>query len=185
MGSFSWRRADKSTKQANFISDYMVGGDTMKVLIPQEYVKHYGEYIKSKYYDYGRIFLKDICIDLYGLLAYMNRDMDMPTIDGIVYGGKIKDHYRIQGDGGYNDTNDDFNRRIGIALGCYTKDHRNCKYKLKICSPSYRGKYEDLLAFSMGDNAQGWQREYWENLAPWSDKTIEEIYDKECVLTEP
>lgn len=188
MGSFSFRRADKTTKQANFVSSAF-GGDTMKILIPKEFVEHYGgEFIKSKYYDYGRVHYthnnKSIELDLYGLIAFLNRDMPMPTIYGETYNGKIKDYYRIGGKGGFEDTNNDFNRSIGIALACYSKDHRKCKYKLKICSPSYKGKYEDLFAFSMGDNAQGWSKEYWDSRL-YNGMTIEEVYEKECVLTEP
>lgn len=191
MGSFSFRRADKTTKQANFVSSEF-GGDTMKILIPQEFVEHYGcKFIKSKYYDYGRIYFNSnnkknepILIDLYGLIAFLNRDMPMPTIYGETHEGKIKDYYRIDGKGGFEDTTYDDNRSIGIALACYAKDHRKCKYKLKICSPSYKGKYEDLLAFSMGDNAQGWSKEYWDSRL-YNGMTIEEVYEKECVLTEP
>lgn len=180
MGSFSFRRADKTTKQANFVHT-----DTMKVLIPKEFVEHYGcDYIKSRYYNYGIIYYGGVKIDLYGFIAFLNRDMPMPTIDGKSYKGLIKDYYHIIGMGGLTDTTDDFNRKIGIALACYAKDHKKCNYKLKICSPKYKGKYEDLLAFSMGDNAQGCSKEYWTTRL-YNGMTVADVYEMDCILTEP
>ena len=80
MGSFSFLRADRCTKQRN-----LVLGDTYKILIPR---KLGGGYIKDKYYDYGIINenhkaiyvdekgnkypLGEIKGDLYGLLAWFN-----------------------------------------------------------------------------------------------------------------
>lgn len=43
MGSFSWLRADRTTKRSN-----IVGGDSYKILIPKEFG---GGFIKDIYYD--------------------------------------------------------------------------------------------------------------------------------------
>lgn len=45
MGSFSWLRADRSTKRKNIAK-----GDSYKILIPKEFG---GGYIKDVYHDYG------------------------------------------------------------------------------------------------------------------------------------
>lgn len=47
MGSFSFTRADKTTKRKN-----LVYGDRYKILIPEEFG---GGYIKDTYYDYGYV----------------------------------------------------------------------------------------------------------------------------------
>ena len=47
MGSFSFTRADKTTKRKN-----LVYGDHYKILIPEEFG---GGYIKYTYYDYGYV----------------------------------------------------------------------------------------------------------------------------------
>ena len=68
MGSFSWLRADKTTKRSN-----LTDGDVYKILIPQEFG---GGYIKDTYYDYGCVFEYDDAkenADLYGILAYWNK----------------------------------------------------------------------------------------------------------------
>ena len=48
MGSFSWLRADKTTKRKN-----LTKGDRYKILIPKEFG---GGFIKDTYYDYGYVF---------------------------------------------------------------------------------------------------------------------------------
>ena len=64
MGSFSWTRADKTTKRSN-----LTDGDVYKILIPKEFG---GGFIKDRYYDYGLVFEYDDTkenADLYGILA--------------------------------------------------------------------------------------------------------------------
>ena len=48
MGSFSWTRADRTTKRSN-----LTDGDSYKILIPKEFG---GGFIKDKYVDYGYVF---------------------------------------------------------------------------------------------------------------------------------
>ena len=65
MGSFSWLRADRTTKRSN-----IAGGDSYKILIPKEFG---GGFIKDIYYDYGYVFHgTENEADLYGILAYWN-----------------------------------------------------------------------------------------------------------------
>ena len=65
MGSFSWLRADKTTKRKN-----LTKGDRYKILIPKEFG---GGFIKDTYYDYGYVFHgTENEADLYGILAYWN-----------------------------------------------------------------------------------------------------------------
>ena len=62
MGSFSWLRADKTTKRKN-----LTEGDRYKILIPKEFG---GGFIKDTYYDYGYVFHgTENEADLYGILA--------------------------------------------------------------------------------------------------------------------
>ena len=77
MGSFSWLRAECTTKRSN-----LTYGDSYKILIPKEFG---GGFIKDKYYDYGYVFHDtDHEADLYGILAYWNH------CDGMIYDC---DHY--------------------------------------------------------------------------------------------
>lgn len=65
MGSFSWLRADRTTKRSN-----LTKGDRYKILIPKEFG---GGFIKDTYYDYGHVFHgTENEADLYGILAYWN-----------------------------------------------------------------------------------------------------------------
>ena len=82
MGSFSFTRADRSTKRAN-----LTWGDKYKILIPQEFG---GGYIYDEYFDYGYINYDNKAFyfkpngekikiegvgDLYGVLYYLNASM--------------------------------------------------------------------------------------------------------------
>ena len=52
MGSFSWTRAEHTTKRSN-----LTEGDSYKILIPKEFG---GGYIKDTYWDYGWTELDDV-----------------------------------------------------------------------------------------------------------------------------
>lgn len=147
MGSFSWMRADKTTKRSNLIC-----GDTYKILIPQEFG---GGFIKDTYFDYGYVFYgTDHEADLYGILAYWNK------CDGMIYDGEE-----------YPSTMDDIlkrgkttlqnNRRKGIGIGCYDAQVDKLKYPLKLVSASYRGTYEECDMKSYSDPEQGFRKTYW------------------------
>lgn len=174
MGSFSFYRADRSTKKANFVT----GVDKMKLLIPHEFVEHYGaESFCVAYHDYGRLEVtkptgETVELDVYGFLAYVNRDMEYN-------GATVKDSYEVSDDG-WADTCVQDNRCIGITLGCYAKDMVKCKYPLKLVSASYRGKYEDVPYFSTSDGKQGWGAEYWDGAKPYDTKTVREYCDENC-----
>lgn len=147
MGSFSWLRADKTTKRKN-----LTEGDSYKILIPQEFG---GGFIKDTYYDYGYVFYgtkKEA--DLYGVLAYWNK------CEGMIYDG---DDYPTTMEDILNRGNTCLqnNRRKGINIGCYDDQIDRLKYPLKLVSASYKGTYEDCEGKSYGDPDQGFGKTYW------------------------
>ena len=150
MGSFSWLRADHTTKRSN-----LTDGDRYKILIPQEFG---GGFIKDTYYDYGYVFEYDDTkenADLYGILAYWNK------CEGMIYDGEE-----------YPSTMEDIlargktclqsNRCKGIKIGCYDEQIDKLKYPLKLVSASYKGTYEECEGRSYGDPEQGFCKTYWE-----------------------
>lgn len=150
MGSFSWLRADKTTKRKNLIN-----GDVYKILIPKEFG---GGYIKDIYYDYGYVFYYDDTrekADLYGILAYWNK-CDGMIFDGDDYPATMKDILER------GRTCDQDNRLKGIDIGCYDKQVDRLKYPLKLVSASYKGTYEECEMRSYGDPDQGFYKTYWE-----------------------
>lgn len=149
MGSFSWLRADKTTKRKN-----LVHGDRYKILIPEEFG---GGSITDVYFDYGYVFYfngtREIA-DLYGILAYWNK------CEGMIYDGE-----------GYPSTMEDIlergnttkqeNRCKGIETGCFDEEVDRLKYPLKLVSISFQGTYEDCEMRSYRDPAQGFMKTYW------------------------
>ena len=149
MGSFSWTRADKTTKRSN-----LTDGDVYKILIPKEFG---GGFIKDRYYDYGYVFEYDDTkenADLYGILAYWNKCEGM-EFDGEEYPSTMKDILER------GNTCLQNNRCKGVEIGCYDNDINKLKYPLKLVSASYQGTYEDCKMRSYGDPAQGFIKTYW------------------------
>lgn len=149
MGSFSWLRADKTTKRSN-----LVDGDRYKILIPQEFG---GGFIKDTYYDYGQVFEYDDTrdnADLYGILAYWNKCEGM-IYDGEEYPSTMKDILER------GKTCLQSNRCNGIDISCRDKDVDKLKYPLKLVSASYNGTYEECDMRSYADPAQGFYKTYW------------------------
>lgn len=149
MGSFSWLRADKTTKRNN-----LVDGDVYKILIPKEFG---GGYIKDTYYDYGYVFEYDDTkenADLYGILAYWNK-CDGMEYDGDEYPSTMEDILKR----GHTCLQE--NRCKGINIGCYDHQIDKLKYPLKLVSASYKGTYEDCDMRSYGDPNQGFFKTYW------------------------
>lgn len=149
MGSFSWTRADKTTKRSN-----LTDGDVYKILIPKEFG---GGFIKDRYYDYGLVFEYDDTkenADLYGILAYWNK-CDGMEFDGEEYPSTMKDILER------GKTTLQNNRCKGIEIGCSDNDIKKLKYPLKLVSASYQGTYEDCKMRSYGDPAQGFVKTYW------------------------
>ena len=166
MGSFSFMRADKTTKQLNFVD-----GDAVKMLIPQEFG---GGFFKGYYDDYGIIKNKDRTesVDVYEVLAFWNREEIMKD------GKKIKDKLSCDKDSFYKTyPNETFytisNRSYGIII--YFEDLRRrekgkgvlLKYPLKLVSASYKGTYEDLDGISEDDPSQGFEKLTENNLKKW------------------
>lgn len=151
MGSFSFTRADKTTKRKN-----LVYGDHYKILISEEFG---GGYIKDTYYDYGYVFHEDEekeNADLYGILAYWNKCEGM-IFDGEEYPATMKDILER------GRTCEQSNRCKGIGIGCYKQDIDKLKYPLKLVSASYKGTYEECNMRSYGDPEQGFVKTYWKN----------------------
>ena len=150
MGSFSWTRADRTTKRSN-----LTDGDIYKILIPKEFG---GGYIKDKYWDYGKVFEyadnREIA-DLYGILAYWNKCEGM-IFDGDEYPSTMKDILER------GKTYLQENRCKGIEIGCWDEDIDKLKYPLKLVSASYKGTYEECYMRSYGDPEQGFIKTYWE-----------------------
>jgi len=136
MGSFSWNKADDLTQVENIVE-----GKSFKFLIPEEFG---GGFIKDKYQDYGYLDKKEDGspkYDMYELLACWNKPEQVS--------GKITNGFKE-----INEFTKDY-RYIGINIGIYDKDIDNLKYPLKLVSPSFKGKYEDLDKPSYGDPDQG------------------------------
>ena len=147
MGSFSWLRADKTTKRKN-----LTEGDSYKILIPKEFG---GGYIKDEYFDYGYVFYgTERQADLYGILAYWNK-CDGMIFDGDEYPSTMEDILKR------GNTCNQENRCKGIHIGCYDKDIDQLKYPLKLVSASYNGTYEECDGKSYGDPDQGFHKTYW------------------------
>ena len=147
MGSFSWTRADKTTKRSN-----LTYGDSYKILIPEEFG---GGFIKDRYYDYGYVFHgTDKEADLYGILAYWNK-CDGMIYDGEEYPSTMKDILER------GKTLLQSNRCKGIDIGCYDEQIDKLKYPLKLVSASYKGTYEECDMRSYGDPEQGFRKTYW------------------------
>lgn len=147
MGSFSWIRADKTTKRKN-----LTYGDSYKILIPKEFG---GGYIKDTYYDYGYVFYgTEREADLYGILAYWNHCEGM-IYDGDEYPSTMEDILER------GNTTLQENRCKGIDIGCYDNQIDKLKYPLKLVSASYKGTYEECEMKSYGDPNQGFYKTYW------------------------
>lgn len=147
MGSFSWTRAEHTTKRSNLTS-----GDRYKILIPKEFG---GGFIIDNYYNYGYVFYgTENEADLYGILAYWNH------CNGMIYNC---DHYpeTMEEIMKYGNTTLQTNRVKGIDIGCYDEDVDSLKYPLKLVSVSYNGTYEDCKGRSYGDPDQGFSKGYW------------------------
>lgn len=148
MGSFSWLRADRTTKRNN-----LTYGDRYKILIPKEFG---GGFIKDTYYDYGCVFYgTDHEADLYGILAYWNKCEGM-IYESENYPSTMEEILK------FGNTCRQCNRCKGIEIGCYDDQMDKLKYPLKLVSASYRGTYEECEGRSYIDPNQGFYKTYWE-----------------------
>lgn len=150
MGSFSWTRADKTTRRKN-----LTMGDKYKILVPKEFG---GGYIEDTYYDSGIVFHYDKDkkdADLYGILAYWNKCYGM-NYDGEKYPSTMEEILK------YGNTCDQNNRCKGVDIGCYDNDIDKSKYPLKLVSAIYKGTYEDCDMCSYSDPVNGFYKTYWD-----------------------
>lgn len=166
MGSFSWMRADKTTRRSNLTMD-----DSYKILVPSEFG---GGYIHDTYYDYGYVNhygnayyvdgngkkYKDIEVigDLYGILAYWNmkQALWLPLRQRLNDNRPLMLQIWIDGN-----TCEDKTRCMGIDIGCYDHQVDALEYPLKLVSASYKGTYEDCDMVSYNDPEQGFFKTYW------------------------
>lgn len=171
MGSFSWVRADTTTKRANLTT-----GDKYKILVPKRFG---GGYIKDIYWDYGKVgeyvdkgyteyvdgngvphdisqYIRGCQQDLYGILAYWN------YCDGVVWAGKDdgverpKDMLDILR---YGKTSNQTNRGKGIFMA-----KEDIFFPLKLVSAGYEKTYEECSGFSYDDPNQGFFKGYWDKV---------------------
>ena len=143
MVSFSWNNADKETNIEN-----IAYGKTFKFLIPKEFG---GGFIEDNYQDYGYLGTKKDGTpkyDMYELLAFWNY-FDQESKNTILrYKGKYPVMKEI-------DIDTNYNRDIGINIGCYDKDIEQLKYPLKLVSISCKLSYEEVDMPSYGVPDQG------------------------------
>lgn len=172
MGSFSWLRADRTTKILNIAE-----GTKFKFLIPKEFG---GGFIIDTYDDYGRLTSDAGLHDMYEILAFWNyRQLDRRHILQI----DTKSNTNLP----LEDASSDHNRGIGIDIGCYDTQMARLKYPLKLVSPKYQGTYEDLNAYSLSDPNQGWgisrmvdKRDYYNDYSIGDEVfKVEYDYDRE------
>ena len=137
MRSFSWLRADNTTNVAN-----VVYGKSFKFLIPEKFG---GGSIKDKYQGYGKLAYKETGepkYDMYELLAFWNAP------DKVKFNGDFPLLKEI-------DEYTEFNRCIGIDIGCYDEEIDKLEFPLKLVSPSFKGKYKDVKKPSYYDPERG------------------------------
>lgn len=149
MGSFSWLRADVTSNKANVSLE-----DRFACLIPKEFG---GGYIVDNYQDYGYLGTKEDGTpkyDLYELLAIWNKDL---LSEDVIMGQDLLKEI---------DENTDYNRGLGICIGCYNIDIDILKYPLKLVSVGYAKThtYEDCPYKSFDDTEQGFYSYEWKDL---------------------
>lgn len=140
MGSFSWLKADNLTKIRN-----VAYGKEFKFLIPKEFG---GGFIQDIYQDYGYLGHKEngqSKYDMYEILAFWNKEQVCGTLKFHGTYPKMKEI----------DEYTNYNRKLGIDIGCYDEDIDKLKYPLKLVSVEFEGTYEDLDKPSYGDPDQG------------------------------
>lgn len=143
MGSFSWILAD-----ANICQDNIVPGMKIKCLIPKEFG---GGYIEGRYEDYGILKGKIVSsnyisdgsfeCDLYEILAFWNAKEKTKGCESDLFLPVNE--------------NTEYNRLIGIDIGCYDEDVDKLKYPLKLTSELNDLSYEEIKDRSYGDPEQG------------------------------
>ena len=173
MGYFSWLKADSLTEIVNIAS-----GLPFKCLIPKQFDNTGKGFIKDIYRDYGFLgepskeqidnpnipeWNKRGRYDLYELLAIWNKDYITDTeieVSGIKYPAGTRVGAILKGtpQNIYMkeiDKYTDYNREIGVAIGCYDRDIEKLNFPLKLVSPNYNRTYEQCMGLSYGDPSQG------------------------------
>lgn len=151
MGSFSWYKADKK--------DNIVYGDTVKMLIPQEFG---GGYILGIYEDYGDINENGIIYDIYELIAIWNNKKIYNAVKELGYNNPA----RISSE---DKELSHLIRHHGINIACYDEDHPKCKYQIKLVSANCDMTYEECENISLNDEKQGFWKHAWTKQSSYED----------------
>lgn len=154
MGDFSWLYATRTTKQANINPNKKI-----KLLIPKEYIDTYGAPVLTGVLDsYGRFATKvkgkECELDLYGVLAFMNKHMCEYCGESIESKWKHDENPM-----GLTDTHEN---RNGIGFGCYAFEIICSDFPLKLVPYTYNGTYEECNGVSFTDPYQGCGKINWD-----------------------
>lgn len=190
MGCFSWLKAVECAESTEGGYRNVYSDSPFKCLIPQEYGG--GAVVDRSYQQYGYLGIKpngDPKYDMYELLAIWNADTLVE--DGVVsFEGelhKVPVKSLLKGVDWNNplkeiDENTDYNRRLGIDIGCYDDQIDRLLYPLKLVDIEYFGDYEECNGVSYGDPDQGFYPVRWDGTNPddddW-DEEDEDYYDED------
>lgn len=188
MGSFSWLKAERTTKVANIME-----GKPFKFLIPEEFG---GGFIKDHYQDFGLLGTKEDGepkYDVYELLALWNYsgpnmitdkywDNESKSLKEVTFDlsqfPKMKEIDPIY---------TDILRGIGIEMSYDLWNGRpvkNLKYPFKFVSASYNKTYEETEGQSMNDPNQGWWPYTWDDYDNDQAKQEEQEAHQEQIMAD-
>ena len=206
MGSFSFTRAEHTTKRANFSN-----GDKFKLLVPKEFG---GGYIIDTYFDYGDLFVDKSFFDdekrcipeyvdgngtVHSVSEFINRTAICDASLNLqchcdIYGVlawwnncKMEDGSELKYFGDKKPATMteilkngltwlQGNRCAGICAG----DADKLKFPLKMVSVSYKGTYESCKGRSYSDPEQGFGKYTWD-YRPYFGSGYKSILDKLCM----
>ena len=166
MGSFSWLKAERTTKVANIME-----GKPFKFLIPEEFG---GGFIKDHYQDFGLLGTKETGepkYDVYELLALWNYNGPNMITDSY-WDNESKSSKEVMFDFSQfpkmkeiDPIYTDILRAIGIGMtyGLFDRPVKNLKYPFKFVSVSYNKTYEETKGQSVSDPNQGWGPYTWDD----------------------
>lgn len=165
MGTFSWLRADRTTRTANVYE-----GSKFKFLIPKEFG---GGFFLDTYEGYGKLTHDGVEYDMYEILAAWNKPERIKIAEGV--NPKLP----------HVSENTSHNRGIGVDISAYDVHALLLRYPIKLVSPRYNGSYEDCTSLSLGDPNQGSSRfmreskdSFFESLEDYTNVKLEfELWD--------
>lgn len=158
MSSFSWLRAEDSTRYMNIASCNNVG---FRLLVPKPFEQEFGTEIRSEnYHICGFIMYNGVYYDIFGLLAKFNKDY----LNKAAYPYKEVKGTSRNAQGALCDNETMLNRNIGVAISKDVRDALFLRYPLKLVSLSYEGtSYEKCEGFSIIDPKHGEVQSNWDD----------------------